>query len=76
MSRPDVSLQAYEELCPFNRRPQRMTPSEALYCIDMGTTNCRVFLTQGNRVWARVEAGVNGSRHSSPRHLKRPELPV
>jgi 2-dehydro-3-deoxygalactonokinase len=52
-----------------------MTPSEALYCIDMGTTNCRVFLTQGNRVWARVEAGfgvrdVDRDRGKSPAHLR------
>jgi 2-dehydro-3-deoxygalactonokinase len=50
-----------------------MTPSEALYCIDMGTTNCRVFLTQGNRVWARVEAGFgvrDVDRGKSPAHLR------
>src|ERR1700761_3562936 len=34
-----------------------MTTPEPLYCIDMGTTNCRVYVTEGRRVWARVEAG-------------------
>jgi 2-dehydro-3-deoxygalactonokinase len=50
-----------------------MTPSEALYCIDMGTTNCRVFVTQGGRVWARVEAGFgvrDVDRGKSPSHLR------
>jgi 2-dehydro-3-deoxygalactonokinase len=50
-----------------------MTPSEALYCIDMGTTNCRVFVTQGSRVWARVEAGFgvrDADRGKSPGHLR------
>jgi 2-dehydro-3-deoxygalactonokinase len=36
---------------------QEVTSSKTLYCVDMGTTNCRVFLTEGSRVWARVEAG-------------------
>jgi 2-dehydro-3-deoxygalactonokinase len=50
-----------------------MTPSEPLYCIDMGTTNCRVFLTEGPRIWARVEAGfgVRDVDHGkSPGHLR------
>jgi hypothetical protein len=48
-----------------------MTPSEALYCIDMGTTNCRVFVTQGHRIWARVEAGFGvRDRGKSPAHLR------
>jgi 2-dehydro-3-deoxygalactonokinase len=34
-----------------------MTPTEPLYCVDMGTTNCRVYVIEGRRVWARVEAG-------------------
>jgi 2-dehydro-3-deoxygalactonokinase len=48
-----------------------MTPFEPLYCVDMGTTNCRVFVSQGNRVWARVEAafGVR-DRGKSPAHLR------
>ena len=50
-----------------------MTPSEPLCCIDMGTTNCRVFLTEGRRVWARVEAGFgvrDVDRGKSPNHLR------
>jgi 2-dehydro-3-deoxygalactonokinase len=50
-----------------------MNYSEPLYCIDMGTTNCRVFLTEGNRLWARVEAqfGVRDvARGKSPTHLR------
>jgi 2-dehydro-3-deoxygalactonokinase len=49
------------------------TPSEPLYCIDMGTTNCRVFLTEGRRIWARVEAGfgIRDVDHGkSPAHLR------
>jgi 2-dehydro-3-deoxygalactonokinase len=50
-----------------------MTPLEPLYCIDMGTTNCRVFVAQGHRIWARVEAafGVrDADRGKSPAHLR------
>ncbi len=50
-----------------------MTPSQALYCIDMGTTNCRVFVIQGGRVWARVEAGFgvrDSERGNSPNYLR------
>jgi 2-dehydro-3-deoxygalactonokinase len=50
-----------------------MTPSELLYCIDMGTTNCRVFLTEGRRIWARADAsfGVRDvDRGRSPGHLR------
>ena len=42
-----------------------MIPSEPLTCIDMGTTNCRVFLTEGSRVWARCRGAVWGSRRRS-----------
>jgi 2-dehydro-3-deoxygalactonokinase len=34
-----------------------MTLNDPLYCVDMGTTNCRVYVIEGRRVWARVEAG-------------------
>jgi 2-dehydro-3-deoxygalactonokinase len=50
-----------------------MTPSEPLYCIDMGTTNCRVFLTAGRHIWARVEAGFgvrDADRGKAPGHLR------
>lgn len=50
-----------------------MNRSEPLYCIDMGTTNCRVFLTEGSRLWARVEApfGVRDvAGGKSPTHLR------
>jgi 2-dehydro-3-deoxygalactonokinase len=52
---------------------QKMTPTEPLYCIDMGTTNCRVFLTEGRHIWARVEAGFgvrDADRGNSPNHLR------
>jgi 2-dehydro-3-deoxygalactonokinase len=43
-----------------------------LYCIDMGTTNCRVYVTEGTRVWSRVEDsfGVRDSVRQSPNHLR------
>jgi 2-dehydro-3-deoxygalactonokinase len=50
-----------------------MTLSEPLYCIDMGTTNCRVYVTEGRHVWARVEAqfGVrDAERAKSANHLR------
>lgn len=50
-----------------------MTPAEPLYCIDMGTTNCRVYVTEGRHVWARVEAqfGVrDADRTKSANHLR------
>ena len=49
-----------------------MTPVEPLYCIDMGTTNCRVYVTEGRRVWSRVEAafGVRDSQGQSPNFLR------
>lgn len=33
-----------------------MSFSEPLFCIDMGTTNCRVFVSDGGSIRARVEA--------------------
>ncbi|HTV56310.1 MAG TPA: 2-dehydro-3-deoxygalactonokinase [Terriglobia bacterium] len=50
-----------------------MTPSEPLYCIDMGTTNCRVYVTEGRHVWTRVEApfGVrDADQAKSSNHLR------
>jgi len=47
-----------------------MTPSEPLYCIDMGTTNCRVFVTEGRQIWTRVEAAFGVRDVESPGHLR------
>jgi 2-dehydro-3-deoxygalactonokinase len=49
-----------------------MTFTEPLCCIDMGTTNCRVFLFEGNRILARVE-GEFGVRDVA-RALSREDL--
>jgi 2-dehydro-3-deoxygalactonokinase len=46
--------------------------TDLLYAIDMGTTNCRVFVTEGSRIWSRVEAafGVRDTARHSVAYLK------
>ncbi len=53
-----------------------MVASEALYCIDMGTTRCRVWLMERDHIWARAEAefGVRDVARGAPRERLREKL--
>ena len=53
-----------------------MIPMEALYCIEMGTTRCRVWLTEGDRVWAHAEGefGVRDVTRGASRDQLRERL--